>query len=383
MKIHKILIASCILVLSSCNEDDSQTKTNSVLSTTNEVSMCMFELINSSDNPYSKPDAAIIEWPLWETGQIIKIKFLDGDPIAQEKVKKYAAIWTTYANLKFEYVSTTDYADIRIGFNVGKPGAWSDLGSNSTSYYPGYQNEPSMRLGPLNGSDESAQRTILHEFGHALGLIHETKNPAANINWNLPKVYKYYSDLMGWSQEETDEFVVGKYSPDKSNYSEYDPLSIMHYYIPPSLTNDGIGVNEMSNLSDTDMISINKWYPYPARSIIQSGERIDIIPWTQAIKSPNGNYRLQFSNTDGLLYIYNEINNKIIWQVGNPMYYYRSSCYLEPNGNLTIKGSHNGFGAPIHTTWSSNTSEFPGAKLQLQNDGNLVLTYNGVVKWSS
>ncbi|MBB4804488.1 hypothetical protein HNP37_004580 [Flavobacterium nitrogenifigens] len=369
-RICKLLIISSFLLLISCNNEENQ------ISKGEELSFCSFNFIDSKSDPTTKSNAAIINWPRWQPGQTIKIKFLDGDADAQEKVKRIASEWTKYANLKFEYVATNEYADIRIGFNIGSYGAWSVLGMRSAY---GDTNEQSMRLGPLTSNETSIRRTILHEFGHALGLIHENASPASTINWDLPKVYKYYNDLNGWSEEEVDEFVIK--SPESTNYSQYDPLSIMHYYVPAALTTNGVAVNEMSDLSIIDIKSINKWYPFPIRSVIESEERIDFIPWTQAIKSPNGLFVLEFDS--GILTITNLEDAMIIWQVGNPKYHYRSSCFLQPDGNLVIKAHSSGFTAPEQTIWTSNTAGYSGATLSLQDDGDLQLIYNGAVKWSS
>ncbi|WP_167398297.1 M12 family metallopeptidase [Flavobacterium crocinum] len=354
----------------SCNHEENQISVD-------EMELCSFNFIDSKSNPNTKPDAAIITWPRWEIGQTIKIKFLDGDVTEQEKVKKIAAEWTKYANLNFEYVTAQEYADIRIGFNVGSYGAWSLLGMKSAY---GNINAQSMRLGPLTSVNEaSVRRTILHEFGHALGLIHENSSPVSTIKWDLPKVYKYYSDLNGWSKDEVDQYVIK--SPESTNYSEYDSLSIMHYYVPASLTTNGVGVNEMSDLSMTDIVSINNWYPFPIRSVIESGERIDFIPWTKAIKSSNELFVLQFDS--GMLSVKDLTYNRIIWQEGNPKYSIRSSCYLQSDGNLVIKGHSAGFNAPEQIIWMSDTAQYPGATLRLQDDGDLQLIYNEVVKWSS
>jgi hypothetical protein len=35
---------------------------------------------------------------------------------------------------------------------------------------------------------------VLHEFGHALGLVHEHQHPAGGIQWNRPQVLR---DLSG------------------------------------------------------------------------------------------------------------------------------------------------------------------------------------------
>ncbi|OXG02256.1 astacin (peptidase family M12A) [Flavobacterium araucananum] len=374
MKKLKFVIAAFTFIFFSCDKNNETTQNS--FSSADETEICTFDLKNSQKNVTSKSSAAIINWPRWETGQIIKIKFLDGESWQHEIVKKYAAEWIKYANLKFEYVSKDQYAHIRIGFDVGSPGAWSQLGKS-----PGSEtSSQTMRLGTLKvAKEEWAAQTILHEFGHALGLHHETQNPSANIKWNLPKVYKYYSELMGWSNEETDRWVIKKES--STNYSEYDPLSIMHYLIPSSLTTNGVGVSATYGLSSVDMHSINNWYPFTIRSIVEPEERLDYIPWTQAIKSPNGKYRLAFySGTLSIL----DTNDNLIWQVGNKRYDKMSSCYLENNGNIVIKGkSSTSIGSPLVTTWTSNTSEFPGAKLHLKDDGSLVLIFNETIKWSS
>jgi hypothetical protein len=44
-----------------------------------------------------------------------------------------------------------------------------------------------------NTPDQEYSRVVLHEFGHALGAIHEHQHPAAGIPWDKPKVYEYYA----------------------------------------------------------------------------------------------------------------------------------------------------------------------------------------------
>ncbi|MEP6805339.1 MAG: matrixin family metalloprotease [Flavobacterium sp.] len=380
MKELKILLTGFVLVLSSCHSDESNIIPKSISPEDGTALICTFDLRESLNNPTSKPNAAIINWH-WQTGQTVKIKFLDGDIAWHETVKRVASEWTNYANLKFEYVGINQYADIRIGFHLtGKEnqyGGWSVLGAQ-TAYMS--QDRQTMRLGPLTGAEDSIRRTILHEFGHALGLFHETTNPAADIQWDLPKTYKYYS--LQFTKDQVDRFIINK--ENAWDYSEYDPLSIMHYYIPSFITTNGVGVSVKSELSMTDIVFINKWHPFPIRSIVESGERIDFIPWQHSVKSPNGKYELHFFN-NGSLSIIDLATNTFVWDVGNHgTYNKQTSCHLEANGNLIIRGARtHTLGATKYTAWSSNTTTFPGAKLHLQNDGNLVLIYNGLIKWSS
>lgn len=39
---------------------------------------------------------------------------------------------------------------------------------------------------------EDLRATILHEFGHALGLVHEHQYWWSQLYWNIPEVYREY-----------------------------------------------------------------------------------------------------------------------------------------------------------------------------------------------
>ncbi|WP_343697482.1 matrixin family metalloprotease [Flavobacterium sp.] len=251
MKKLKFLIAFLSISLSSCSNDDNS-KQDNYNPENEEVILCMTDYMNALNDPNSKPTAASRKSSRWEVGQTIKVKFLDGSNIQHELVKQYVSQWTEYANLNFEYVSKIEDAHIAVAFNLGRPGAWSEIGARLLlpgSLYFNYQNTPSMRLGDISNSD-SSRRTVLHEFGHALGLVHETTNPTANINWDLPKTYKYFYDSKDWSKEEVDRQVIQKMNSNDTDYSIYAPLSIMHYNTPAYLTTDGVAVNSMSTFSN-------------------------------------------------------------------------------------------------------------------------------------
>jgi hypothetical protein len=149
--------------------------------------------------------------------------------------------------IKFEFVNS--YGDIRIGFEKDK-GASSYVGTDCAT-----QEGKSMNLGWLDVA------TILHEFLHALGCIHEHQNPEGGIKWIKCKVYEWGRGNQGWDPKETCSNIIYKYSRDQLNASSYDPESIMLYYFPSVLTENDIEVKKNLVLSDTDIEWLRRIYP--------------------------------------------------------------------------------------------------------------------------
>lgn len=124
----------------------------------------------------------------FQPGRTLTVRFLEGNADLQEKVKEKALDWTRYANIKFEFVNGKEDADIQIAFQEGA-GSWSYIGIDANTIDPG---EPTMNFGWLdaNTPDKEYTRVVKHEFGHALGLIHEHQNPAGGIKWDKNAVYQ-------------------------------------------------------------------------------------------------------------------------------------------------------------------------------------------------
>jgi hypothetical protein len=124
--------------------------------------------------------------------------------------------------------------------------------------------EPTMNFGwftPATPNDE-LQRVVLHEFGHALGMIHEHQSPSADIPWDREAVYEYYAGPPNyWSREQVDHNIFARYSHDQTNASLFDPASIMLYPIPPEFTGGKLSVGWNRILSATDRAFIGQLYP--------------------------------------------------------------------------------------------------------------------------
>jgi serralysin len=65
------------------------------------------------------------------------------------------------------------------------------------------------------------------------------------------RVYLYFERTQGWSREEVDRVVLGRYEPTCS-YRPFDPKSVMMYAIPKELTNNKLVVGGNGELSQSD-----------------------------------------------------------------------------------------------------------------------------------
>jgi len=236
-----------------------------------------FNDIHSSGHPedhVKKLQAAFFTKKLWNEGSKITIAFLgtgdaikrtdlskakDIDPLqnevtplsVQDAVKKIVKERIEpLVNLDFLFVDTPDNANVRISFDP-TGGAWSLVGTDHLDQKQG----ATMNLGWFDVP------TTIHEFGHLIGLIHEHQNPSGQkIQWDTKKVIEWAKETQGWPEQTTKDNIINKYDKNTINGSDFDPLSIMLYFFPGSLTTNNKGTTQNFRLSGEDVKWINKTY---------------------------------------------------------------------------------------------------------------------------
>lgn len=301
----------------------------------------------------------------WSPGQTLRVCFLDGDPVVHQRIEAVAHQWSQYANIRFEFGNDPN-AEIRISCQPG--GSWSCLGTDALLIDP---SQPTMNYGWLHpdSSDDEYSDVVLHEFGHALGCIHEHQHPEAGIPWNQDAVYRYYmGPPNNWPKEQVDSNMFELYSRDITQFSHYDPDSIMHYPVPKELTTNGFEVGWNKYLSETDKAFIAAVYPGAAqgRTTLASGQSLQP---GQSLQSPNQLHTL-ILQTDGNVVLYNR-HSQPLWATDTGGLITPREFIMQTDGNLVLYDTSNS------PKWASNTSGNSGAFFDIQDDGNLVIYQAG------
>lgn len=206
---------------------------------------------------------AVVTSKKWGSGFTLRCRFLDGSAKMQKKVRTLAKGWEKFANIKLKFV-TKGPEEVRISF-YADAGSWSAVGRDAlnAAYFPVHQ--PTMNFGWVRDDSDPVEdkAVILHEFGHALGCIHEHQAPTFDRKWNKAEVMKYFQGPPNfWDADAIQSNVLSKYSPRGIKATKFDPESIMLYAFDAELFSDGRGpTNENVRLSVTDQTMIKKMYP--------------------------------------------------------------------------------------------------------------------------
>lgn len=205
-------------------------------------------------------------------------------------IMNFANKWSKYGNIHFQFNVPWESADIRIRFDEPNRAYSRGIGRKILSH-PKDQKTMNLGFGFLQ-NEEEFRGTVLHEFGHAIGLYHEHNSPNVAYTWDREKVI---ADLLewnkGWTRADAIHNVLAGLPSDQGIFdTEFDPNSIMIYFIPsewvsqvdldnpescpdyyvyspcgilecPPPTKSGYCVKPKNDLSAWDKAGIGQFYP--------------------------------------------------------------------------------------------------------------------------
>ena len=200
----------------------------------------------------------------WEINHTLIITFLDGTPERKAEVELFSKEWTKYANINFEFYPSIE--ELPSDKNIDVLISFQKIGNNSVigtdADHQSRKGNKSMSLSALDNENINIRRsTILHEFGHALGLMHEHQHMDRTFHLDEKKALAYCKTLYNFSEEECHINIIDTVSKKDFYLSKYDPTSIMHYSVHPGFFNNEITFRSNNSLSLLDKVEISKIYP--------------------------------------------------------------------------------------------------------------------------
>lgn len=166
---------------------------------------------------------------------------VNGPPEFKDRVKTILSEKVfPYVNLTFEFVDRDGACLIDNQWSMG--GVCMGSGTRT----------PTIHL------SNSSQFLVIHEFGHALGMMHESRNPSATLTWvDSALQQKYASGNTNIYKQITKQFDTSKIRA-----LPFDQNSVMGYPLPASTNLENIEMQPSNEFTDLDKEWLRQTYGY-------------------------------------------------------------------------------------------------------------------------
>lgn len=207
------------------------------------------------------PDSKLVSYYPWRWSiKQLKVYFKDlSDAQLVKRLLDQANKWTPFTKLSFVRTYEEVESNIRIAFMEGH-GYQSVIGSLADTAKKNADFGTTMWLERLDTVSQSVfNRVVLHEFGHAIGLLHELQSKNSPIEWDSSAVYRYFDSAYHWSETVVNQNILTPVA--YADATLFDPHSIMIYAVPAFLMKNHASIPWPAGLSGDDKTKIKVLYP--------------------------------------------------------------------------------------------------------------------------
>ena len=208
----------------------------------------------------SRLQLALVTGKKWQNGRTLHVRFLDGLPQIQAKVKQFAMQWTQHANIKLEFDNSPD-AEIRIAFQ--RDGSWSYIGTDDL-VIP--KNQATMNFGWFTTVHRRTRRSSApwctsSATRSAASTSTSTPTPASPGTGTRSSATTRGRRTTGRRRRWRPTSSRGT-ARRQTQFSAFDPKSIMLYPVDNALTIGNFEIGWNKKMSDTDKQFIGVAYPF-------------------------------------------------------------------------------------------------------------------------
>jgi hypothetical protein len=203
---------------------------------------------------------ALLRKHYWQPGQRLRVVFLEGDEATNTRVLNYANRWQTPGIPVPLFVGVPRGSDSDIRVSYSRPGYWSYIGTDARMVSP---SECTLNLQGFDGGslpDSEWLRVIPHEFGHALGCVHEQQRPEVIARLDRAAIIAEFERTQGWSEQEIIQQVLAPLDMSTVDATAEDDASIMMYWLASRLTLDHREIPGGSDITPRDRQGMAKAY---------------------------------------------------------------------------------------------------------------------------
>lgn len=211
-------------------------------------------------------------WPA--SGVRLTVQFLDSPSNdLRARILLHMNAWSKTANVSFEETHSTGMVRIaRLDSPANMAGYWSYVGTEILGIE---DDQPTMNLEgfTMRMPESEYRRVVRHEAGHTLGFDHEHMRAELVKKIDRRKAIAYFDRTAGWTKEETLQQVLTPLSARSiTGTTESDPLSIMCYQVPGTITKDGKAIPGGNDINPKDYAFAGTVYPKQLRAPIAATE---------------------------------------------------------------------------------------------------------------